>query len=576
MKSLFTLWFLVLLALSCQAAPTLAEPISAARPPDGAIGLSVLHLRETNGRLTLAEAAAARRAGDFVPGRQPVLNFGFGARPVWVHLTVDNPAAASIPLRLTLETAWLDDIEVYFVDGDGAVASHRAGDARMHGERPLPGRHFAFEHAFPPGVGEIFLRVETPDPLVLPIHLTSPEAARARETRQAVSYGLVYGFLLALMAYNSLLYVSLRSTRYLLYAFYLATFVAMNAAYTGHGFAWLWPESVRWQAWSNPVLIVSYGIAGLLFAIRFLELKHDFPRLRAAILGLCALTIVLLVGTILAGSQVGALWVAFVFVTSFTGLMLALGIVSVRAGSRPARYFLVAAVAAMLGAALTTLSTWGGIPYDDWTFRAVEIGMLLDATLLALALGYQFRVGQEEKLRAERLAQLDPLTGLDNRRAFYDKTSPLWSNAVRHELATSVMLFDIDHFKRINDELGHARGDEVLKAVADVLRCSVRHGDVAARWGGEEFIVFLPQTDQPAALALAERLRAMLMAMRVTHAAGSVPISASFGVAQRGTDDATLDALIGAADEALYEAKELGRNRVRGRAALELVAPVTA
>jgi len=216
----------------------------------------------------------------------------------------------------------------------------------------------------------------------------------------------------------------------------------------------------------------------------------------------------------------------------------------------------------MVGAGLTTLSTWSFIPYNSWTFRAVEIGMLVDATLLALALGYQFRVGQEERLRAERLAQLDPLTGLNNRRAFYDKTSPLWSQAVRHGHATSVMLLDIDRFKQINDAHGHAHGDEVLKATANLLRQSIRQGDALARWGGEEFIVFLPETDRPEAMALAERLRAAIADMRVAAGTAEIAVTASIGIAQQEHHHVTLDALIAAADECLYQAKQQGRNRV--------------
>jgi diguanylate cyclase (GGDEF)-like protein len=440
---------------------------------------------------------------------------------------------------------------------------HRAGDRKTFMQRPIMSRHFLFDHDFAPGTSDVLIRVETPDPMVIPLYLKSREASRIRQMQQDLSYGIVYGFLLALMAYNAILYASLRGARYLSYAFYLATFIAMNVAYTGHGFAWLWPDSVDWQRWSNPILIFLYGASGLLFAIRFLDLRTHFPRVYRAVIGYCALFGALLVAALLLGSQKHALLVAFTFVFLFTGIMLALGAIAMRAGQKPARYFLLAAFAAMTGAVLTTLSTWGFIPHNAWTFRAAEIGMLVDATLLALALAYQFRVGQEDKLRAEQLAQLDPLTGLNNRRAFYDMTGPLWSNAIRHEHPASVMLLDIDHFKRINDAHGHAHGDSVLKALAGVLRQSVRQGDVLARWGGEEFIVFLPETSQHEAVALAERLRAAIAGVPVSYETGATTATASVGVAQRDEDHhPTLDALIASADECLYQAKQQGRDRV--------------
>ena len=539
-----------------------AAPLSTALTHAPAIGLSTQFLQEQHGRLKLPDAIAAYRAGKFRPGTSPVLNFGIGSKPAWIHFAVENPTATAQPRRLSIETAWLDQVEVYFQRHGSTTASYRVGDKQAYPKRPFASRYFVFEEAFKPGVTDVFVRVETPDPMVVPISLLSPEASWIRQTQQALSYGVVYGFLLALMAYNAILSVSLRGSQYLLYAVYLGMFVLMNVAYTGHGFAWLWPTWVNWQQWSNPVLIFLFGTSGLLFASRFLDLPVYFPRVRKTVMGICVTFGILLGAAVLAGSQKIALLVAFNFAFLFSGLMLFLGVISVRAGQKPAKYFLIAALAAMVGAMLTTLSTWGFIPHNTWTFRAVEFGMLIDATLLALALAYQLRMGQEERILAERLAQQDPLTGLNNRRAFYDKTSVLWSQAIRHGHPSAVMLLDIDWFKRINDAHGHAHGDEVLKALANILRQSVRQGDILARWGGEEFIVFLPETSQHEATALAERLRTTIAEIRVPYSTGKTNVTASFGVAQKRSDHNTLNALIAAADECLYQSKQQGRNRV--------------
>lgn len=539
-----------------------AAPLSAVLDDEAAIGLSTQFLKEQDGRLTLPDVMAAYQAGKFTQGGSPVLNFGIGSKPVWIHFSVDNPTAKSLQKRLSIETAWLDHADVY-VEYQGAnVATYRAGDKSAFNQRPVTSRYFVFDPAFRTGLSDVFIRIETPDPMVVPLYLMNPEASRIRQTQQELSYGIVYGFLLALMAYNAILYFSLRSSRYLLYAIYLAMFVAMNMAYTGHGFAWFWPDSVVWQQWSNPVLMFLYGVSGLLFATRFLDLRVYYPRAHHAVMGYCAVFGVLLAAAILAGSQKYALLAAFTFALLFTGAMLFLGAISIYAGQKPAKYFLIAAISAMVGALLTTLSVWGFIPHNSWTFRAVEIGMLVDATLLALALAYQLRVDQDERLLAERLAQLDPLTGLNNRRAFYDKTRSLWSHAIRHEHDTVVMLLDVDLFKQVNDTYGHAHGDKVLKVLANILRQSIRQGDVLARWGGEEFIVFLPEANLQEATALAERLRAAIAEMRIPHESGDTLVTASFGVAQKGARHGTLDALVASADECLFLSKQLGRNRV--------------
>ncbi|WP_227028708.1 GGDEF domain-containing protein [Azotobacter chroococcum] len=257
-----------------------------------------------------------------------------------------------------------------------------------------------------------------------------------------------------------------------------------------------------------------------------------------------------------------ALMLAFVFVLLFAGIMLALGAISMRSGQKPAKYFLLAAIAAMLGAAISTLAVWGRIPTNEWTYRAADIGMMLDATLLALALTYRFRVTQAEKLRAEQLATRDPLTGIDNRRAFHDRALPLWNRARREDRELSLILLDIDHFKAINDTHGHAGGDRVLVATARLLESALRKQDVLARWGGEEFILLLPETGLSEAAHLAERLRAALEGLRLQHEGQDIAITASFGIARRKAGQPDLDRLVAEADELLYRSKEMGRNRI--------------
>jgi two-component system cell cycle response regulator len=161
-----------------------------------------------------------------------------------------------------------------------------------------------------------------------------------------------------------------------------------------------------------------------------------------------------------------------------------------------------------------------------------------------------------------RLATVDALTGLFNRRAFVAAGRRELARARRHDDALSVMLFDIDHFKKINDTHGHATGDRVLKAVGERLSTLARESDVCARWGGEEFVVLLTSTDLHGAATAAERVRSAMEAMSVEDDHGDlVPVTASFGVATLGRED-DLDTLVDRADRAMYQAKTSGRNRV--------------
>ena len=155
----------------------------------------------------------------------------------------------------------------------------------------------------------------------------------------------------------------------------------------------------------------------------------------------------------------------------------------------------------------------------------------------------------------------DPLTGLFNRRAAMDLLTQAWSGAVRSNNPLVVMVIDIDHFKGVNDQYGHAVGDEVLREVAKTLRAAARREDHLCRVGGEEFLVICQNGDIDVAFHAAERLRLAVYAMNIQCPQGAIGTSISIGIAQKESDTNNADALVSAADKALYAAKRKGRNR---------------
>ena len=519
-------------------------------------------MQETTATLGLDNAIAAYANGRFQESKSTVLNFGIGAHPAWVRFEVNNPDDIAQRRRLSIEASWLDKVDVYFRAGNKLVAKYNLGDERAYSKRPIENRFFLIEQTFESGINEVYLRVETSDPMLIPIYLRTLEDEVAVAKSQNYSYGFLYGALLVMIAYNAMLYIGLRAKRYIYYALYLSAFILLNMAYTGHGFAWIWPDSVGIQLWSIPFLMLLTGATGLSFAAIFLDTRTNFPRMHQAAFWTVFTFGVLLLATFILSYSALNMALAFLFITVFSGLMLSLGTLAVRSGHNAARYFLAGAVAGVTGALLTDLAVWGVIPFNVFTYRSVEIGMSIDAIFLALALSNQFRDNQKEKIQAEIMARIDSLTGLNNRRAFHDLTRPVWSNALRNQRNISVILLDIDQFKQVNDSYGHAYGDDVLIAVAGVLDRSAREGDVVARWGGEEFILFLPETDLQAAIALAERLRKAIADLGITHQKGNISLTASFGVAQKMPETVSLETLISIADHSLYQAKREGRNRV--------------
>ncbi len=167
---------------------------------------------------------------------------------------------------------------------------------------------------------------------------------------------------------------------------------------------------------------------------------------------------------------------------------------------------------------------------------------------------------------AQQRAASDALTGLPNRRSAEATLKRMAAQAGRSAAPLAAILLDLDHFKRINDLYGHDRGDEALATVGQVMSATLRSSDFAARFGGEEFLVLLPETDRPGALMLAEKLRT---AIERAALSGAGALSASLGVAVYPDDAVETDQLLRRADRALYVAKKLGRNRVESAAEID-------
>lgn len=165
----------------------------------------------------------------------------------------------------------------------------------------------------------------------------------------------------------------------------------------------------------------------------------------------------------------------------------------------------------------------------------------------------------EEQLKT--LAREDPLTGIYNRRHFLELARREWVRARRYGDPLSLLILDVDRLKSINDMHGHAVGDEVLKRIAIVLRQTTRSSDIIARYGGEEFVVLLPGTDLATARSAANRVRSSIAEATQSYRPGGVTVSG--GICGLETGVSTYEVLLRRADEALYGAKQAGRNRVK-------------
>ena len=165
----------------------------------------------------------------------------------------------------------------------------------------------------------------------------------------------------------------------------------------------------------------------------------------------------------------------------------------------------------------------------------------------------------KNKFRLERLSSMDKLTSIYNRHYFLSQSEREFERANRYAQAISLLMFDVDHFKGINDQFGHDTGDEVLKGLATLIGHQIRKQDVFARWGGEEFLILMPETGLAGAMTVAEKLRSLVESSTICK---QRQVTISIGVAEKSGAEKNVDQLISRVDTALYKAKQAGRNRV--------------
>jgi diguanylate cyclase (GGDEF)-like protein len=200
--------------------------------------------------------------------------------------------------------------------------------------------------------------------------------------------------------------------------------------------------------------------------------------------------------------------------------------------------------------------------------RLVAAGLFLSFMVIILtSVGFLVLQKDRAEAAATKLAVTDPLTGTFNRRTFLELAEKEIARARRSKEPLSLVLFDLDHFKAVNDKYGHLAGDQVLKRFVEVAKMCLRQEDLLVRYGGEEFCLLLPQTDSADAAALAERIRGATeyssFAIKDGRSERRINVTVSGGVAQLGGDlDEDIGALIARADEAMYAAKEAGRNQI--------------
>ena len=584
------------------------------------LAAGIEYMEDAAGTLTLEEVRALSQAGHFKAFEQETLQMGYSDSAFWIKLNLLNQLPSRIGQNkedrfyLSVLYPLLDDVRFYHLRAQHLVASYNAGDHFPFQQRLLKLNSFSYPFVMKPGErSSIFIRVQSKSSISIPLYLETEQAFLEHEHQRNSFNGIYFGISIGLCIYNIFLWLGIRKQVYGLYVLVIVNLMLFNATMQGYSFRF-WPESVAFQQFSIYLFSTTSAIAICLFGQAFLRMRDYQPRFHQFI-KLIVYVYLLLIPVILMASTKTAAHINVIVTVSGVFIIFIAAFRSLLQGYKPARYYLIGQGAVLFSVFFTVLTSQGIIPLY---YLAPEVMKWTSAfELIFFSIGVADLVNNERKLReiaqqesaqaqqelldsqiqlTEKLDDLvrkrtdeleiannrlrdlntmDELTGLRNRRYLNEVLPREYCRAYRDKNPISLLIFDIDYFKKINDTFGHQFGDLCLIEAGRIIRDNLnRAADIALRYGGEEFIAILPQTDNKGAVSVAENIRLTLANQIISDEKHSASMTISIGVATEIPDKQdNFEQLIKVADQRLYRAKDNGRNQVVSE---ENAAPETA
>jgi two-component system, sensor histidine kinase LadS len=526
---------------------------------------------DVNGAYDFTTISSPAFAEEFQHFKQDVISLGISKSVYWVRflLPLNDTSEKDAKQLLQLANPNISKIDLYIpVVNDANAADFYYIEKHVGAERHWAKRDvldtnwvFAIPHQYVQGQ-YVFLKLESISALRLPILVWQENSFFKEVFIKNIGYGIFYGILIAMFLYNLFIVFVLRDKTYLFYVLYIFFMFIYQFDAHGHLKLWLNMEYSLYNAvfW---FCLSAVFIFSTLFTASFLQIRADeaiLSKFIKVLLAIAAVEALLGVFGYSIWSNQIARFLGIIEPLAFT----ALAIFRLHQGFKPAMFYLVAWGVLALG-----ILAWILLPYRILAANILMFATASEAILLSLALSDRFKTLRLKERTLTRnvdyyrdLSLTDELTGLYNRRYLKKKMQQEISRAVQEDKNLALIVMDIDFFKKYNDAYGHWQGDQVLSRFSEVVLNILDGEQMAFRFGGEEFVVLLPDTRYEDAAVIAENIRSEFEAEEFTPVANSlVHVTISGGLSILKSSD-TEENLFQRADKALYQAKTSGRNRV--------------
>ena len=548
-------------------------------------------LEDHSNTLLIEDIITSNYKKEFKPASEIGNSFGFSKSTYWIRFNtkIDKDVVESIYLELAYPL--MDYATLYTLKKDGTFIENKSGEFIDYSTKEVNFRNHLFSLSKTNEVQTYYMYVKSKGSTQIPLNIISSSTLIEKVDKSNFIFGLYYGNMLLLMLVAIVSYFKIRDKIFLTYAIYLFTYITFQLSINGFFTQYFSPFPLDY---ANKTMAVSLGLVvfgGTLFSGTYLHIwSSKYNKIKKLFY---ALLITGFAGAFIASFihySTGIL-VSTIAGVLLTPIVLIGAIISLYNGYKPALYFLIAWGVFLTGVFITGLLFLGFIEHNFFTTYSMQIGSTLEVFLLSYALIDRINAVFQEKELAIRdanrylnqmnegleslvtkrtteleeknqllneLAIRDSMTGMLNHNASIEKLASMKATAIRYGYNLAVIMIDIDLFKLINDKFGHPAGDKVIIQIAETIEKNIRQSDASGRYGGEEFIIILHDTNLKSALELSERIRTEVASLKISEI-GEQPISASLGITifNPKTPDADL---IKQADIALYEAKESGRN----------------